>query len=254
MSVYVPEVQIERLRDRIAGSLDIAYHYATLIAVAVADVAVSAAITARSDANAYTDITEQIIYNNLDADLARVMDYTDRQVDIVVDGLSKSIDLLQSQISELSGGISDDSGEELEKAYDGISQSHTVVGTLIDQSLASVGAQVSGTHEKVGELINNGLIAATSWIGDTIIEITSAIRLYTQQALDVLIPAEALALYKTIGDILDGDPIRSLMVYSGNIFGGVLENVLTIDDAELEKWIARGSGYVHNIAMQSAKP
>ncbi|GAH63646.1 unnamed protein product, partial [marine sediment metagenome] len=58
----------------------------------------------------------------------------------------------------------------------------------------------------------------------------------------------------SVGKILESTPMRSLFQFGGDVFQSKLNEVLTIDDAELEKWIMKGSEYVQGIAMQSAKP
>lgn len=254
MSISVPYSLYYALWNTIFESTRASLAEASVIAELVIQVAQAAAGDGLSQSRAYTDTIEGRIYNNLDTDLNLVMDYTDRQVDIVKDGLTDAILLLQTQIENLDGGVSEEIGEELVQAYDGIADSHTIVGNLIDATLASVGAQVAGSYEEIGTWIHDGFEGALAVVNSTIDHIIKGIEWYVQAILDFVIPAEQQAFFETVGKVLLGDPMRVLFDYGGAIFQSKMNDVLTIDDDELQKWITKGSEYVQGIAMQSAKP
>lgn len=254
MAIYVPSYYYEALTsiiyDVTGAGISNAQHFAGLIV----DTARAAADDALSTSEAYTDIIEQIIYNNVDDDLDALGVSTNNQIDIVVAGLTASILLLQTQIDDLHGGIGDDIAEELDRSYGAIAESHGIVGNLIDATLASVGAQVAGSYEEVGTWIHDGFEGALAVVNSTIDHIIKAVDNYVQSVIDFIIPAEQQAIFETIGGVLLSGPMLELFDYGGSIFKTQLNKVLTIDEEELETWIARGSELVHSIAMKSAEP
>jgi len=254
MSISVPYYLFMRLSNEIYDATGASWSQAVGITRTIEQIAIEAAYSGLEIGQAHTYSVESRIYSNIAGDLSLVMDYSDRQIDIIKDGLTDSILILQTQIDQMTGGVSDVVVEELDKSYKAIAETHGVVGTLIDLSLASVGAQVSGTYEKVGEWIHDGFEGALAAVNSTIDHILIGINNYVQSALNVLIPAEARAWIESVGTVLADDPIRSLMRYTGDIFKDKLDAVLTIDEEELKTWIAKGSELVQGLAMQTAKP
>lgn len=254
MAIYVPFALYSKLVDLIDVNTGATFYEANLIATAIQDMAIAAAESSLSQAKTHTNITESHIYTNMDTNLNLIMDYTDRQVDIIKDGLTDAIFLLQTQIEGLSGGVTDEIGEELVKSYDSIAESHSKVKDLVNATIASVGGQVTDTYNRVSKWVANELnksLAALELITRDLLGIPQA---YVDLAIKDLIPAQAYAQTATIGRILESKPVESFLRAGGDIFQSKLNEVLTIDDDELQKWITKGSEYVQGIAMQSAKP
>lgn len=254
MGISAGWATLASLHETIYKYLDVSYEAASNLTGLIHMVAKETATDALGLAEAYTDINEQIIYNNIDKDLAQVYDSLDSQIDIVVNSLEQSVNLLQSQIANLSGGITDSAADYLKSAYDSIATAHTAASEAVDKSIESAGEFIGNAYEKVGEFINNGIVAATSWIGDTVVEITSAVNAYVQRALDQLIPAEARAWFATIDSIMTGDTGKTYLDYQAAGFKTQMEALIHLEEDELKKWIIRGSQFAQEAAMESITP
>ncbi|GAH66424.1 unnamed protein product, partial [marine sediment metagenome] len=103
MSISVPYGLVAGLIGVLHNYTEMSLQQASSAGKYIEDIAIAAAESALSQGKTYSDIVESHIYTNMDTNLHLVMDYADRQVDVVKDGLTDAILLLQAQIDGLGG-------------------------------------------------------------------------------------------------------------------------------------------------------
>jgi len=254
MPVSIPWEYVEGLAEHFRVTTQMTTQEASTAALWIAQIATATAEDALSQAQAYTNTASGSVRGDLTTSLNFMSAYLSDDIAAVREYVAASMLPALDAIAETAGGVDDGVSENLINAYDAIAESHENVGGSIEDSILAAGEWIEETYDNVTTFVNDGMMAAIAVVGDTVIEITKGIDNYVQSALDYLIPAEMQALFMTASDILSGGAVRKLFQFGGDILGEKLREILTIDEAELQMWIKKGSEFIQDIAIEQLKP
>jgi len=254
MPVLLPWQLIEALRYDISVATSANSDEAYNIAVGIAHIARTVAEDALAQSRSYTNVMSGSVRTDLTNSLNYASAYLSDDIALVREYVAGSMLPALDAIVETAGGVDDAVSENLINAYDAIAESQEQAGDNTREAIEAAEDWIVESYDKVSTFVNDGMMAAIAVVGDTVIEITKGIDSYVQATLDSLIPAEMQALFMTASDILSGGAVRKLFQFGGDILGEKLREILTIDEAELQMWIKKGSEFIQDIAIEQLKP
>jgi len=206
-----------------------------------------------SIAEAYTDITANTLRNSLDTSLNWLSEYVVQGDDIIIGQVNDRIHEINARINEMETGVSGPAETEIIDAYESIGVAHEAASGWVTDTLESVSSALGDAYEFATDSVNAGMQAVTTNLVTTIEAILAMPETLITRALDTLIPAMSLENIANASKLLVSDPVMGLINSVGDGLKGVFADVLSIDEADVEKWAEKGLDAVNKVAASMLK-
>lgn len=236
---YVPYAYLQgiirSIDDNLYVDFDAAYDIANAIVAAI-NIAVDNGVT---EAKATISAVEQDIRNDMDNSLNLISDWVRSELDHVIDTFGPALTTALTLLSDAQLMGQQSTVDFLDQSYEGIAESHQMVGNYVDTSVAFSEQAVMASHELAVEAItqsNSGALDRIAGIFEFITEIPSKL---IDLAISNLAPVLKLMNLDNALQILLSEPMAALIRYLSDKIGEMLTNLIDFDENEVVAFVTK---------------